>query len=746
MRRVWVVVLALLVLVPIAAVGTASWFLNGDAIKTRIAEQVRRATGRELTIAGPVRLAWSFTPTISLSDVSLSNPPGFPHPQMAHIARLEAAVTIKPLLERRVQIASVTLVAPSVRLERDAAGRANWDFRPPPAPTAAPSAPSQPSPRFLLAVGAFDVTDAKIEWGAKAVTAPHLAFDPQSGYVAGSVVAAGQPFTIAGTAGPIGDAPFPLQLHATGPGVKATLAGTSAAATLTVEAADLAALSPLVGRALPPVHNVSLSAVLPEPGAFRLQAGEGSWGKLAFQRVLLTAASLSDPGTFSAAASIGQLPLSIDGHVGSIAALLRGPVPLDARIDGPGLAATASGTVGTDGQAALQIGVRSPDLGEAGAQAGYVLPSFRTLNVAAGLSIAPSQIALENLRLTSAQGDLAGNLTLTTAGRPALRGSLTSTSLDLDMLAPPPIAPTASISTPPPAAAPLATPQPARVIPNSTLPLAPLRAGDADLQLAAASLRAGGVTYKTVQAHAVLQNGTLHLEPVSAAVGSGIAHATLDVAAGATPPALHATIQAPGLPLGATSPGTLDIHADLAGSGDTVAAVASTLSGYAGVAVVDGRVPNEALERLAAGVFRTIDVPLEAGGSTTVRCAAIRADVAGGVATLTALALDTSKLALTGSGTLDLRDEAVDLHLRPQLRVGGGLSVPLRVKGTLAAPKVTLDPGAIASGRVGIVLGGGLPADTCAPALSQARGERAAPAAAPVRSVKPADLLRGLLR
>ena len=73
MKRWWPLLLACVLLLPVAAV---QWFLDGDAVRQRLEEAVRRATGRALTIAGPVRLAWSLAPPIEARDVSLANPPG----------------------------------------------------------------------------------------------------------------------------------------------------------------------------------------------------------------------------------------------------------------------------------------------------------------------------------------------------------------------------------------------------------------------------------------------------------------------------------------------------------------------------------------------------------------------------------------------------------------------------------------------------------------------------------------------
>lgn len=753
MKRALFVVGALIVAIPLAAIVAAAMFLNGDAIKVRLAEQVRRSTGRELTIAGPVSLAWSLSPTISLADLSLANPAGFAQPRMAHVDRVDVQLALAPLFRREVAVTRIVVASPLVRLERDAAGRPNWEFRPPAAPVGEPSTASPPaSEPFKLAIGAIDITNASIAYGTQTVTAPHLAYDPLDGHVEGTLATAGTVLALSGTAGPIVETAYPLDLHLTGGGATAALTGTSAAATLMLTAPDLAALSPLAGRPLPSVRDVTIATAFPGPSALRIHAGALSVGTLTLQQADLVAASLTGPATLTATAAAGALPLSISGHLGSIAGLLGGPTPIDARIEASGVVGTAVGTMALNGAGEGSLTVVVPNLAAAGARAGVALPELRDLNLTTRLSVAPGSAGFTDLHLTSAQGDLSGTLTLTTAGRPALRGVLTSISFDLDALRVTPL-PTSAVAAPSGPAA--ALPQPVRLIPDSKLPLAVLRSADADLQLNATTLRLSGVELHAVQAHAVMQDGTLRLDPVTTTIGAATARATVELAA--RPAALHVTIDAPALPFGpisalaggaATAPGTLDVRADLTGTGDTLRAVAATLTGHAGLALVDAQLDNAVLERLAAGPLRAANLSLE-GGGTTVRCAALRADSVAGHVDLRALTLDTSKFALDGSGSLNLADETLDLHLRPELRLGGGLSVPVRVRGTFVAPKVALDPGAIASGRVGIVLGGAPPPDTCGPALALARdgnpGAAAAPPA-PTKPIKPADLLRGLLR
>ena len=125
-RQVVLALAALAVLLVAGATTAAALLFDGEALKPRAIEAVRRAAGRELTIAGPVRLGWSLTPTVTAERVSLANPPGMSRPAMATLDRLDVQVALWPLLRRRVEVRGLTLIGPDVLLERDAAGQPNW--------------------------------------------------------------------------------------------------------------------------------------------------------------------------------------------------------------------------------------------------------------------------------------------------------------------------------------------------------------------------------------------------------------------------------------------------------------------------------------------------------------------------------------------------------------------------------------------------------------------------------------------
>lgn len=79
-------------------------------------------------------------------------------------------------------------------------------------------------------------------------------------------------------------------------------------------------------------------------------------------------------------------------------------------------------------------------------------------------------------------------------------------------------------------------------------------------------------------------------------------------------------------------------------------------------------------------------------------CAAVRFVIRDGVATAdNGIAMRTDKVDVLGSGTVNLRNEHLDLGIKPQARGGVGLSLstPLaglvRVNGTLANPSMGID-------------------------------------------------------
>ena len=141
MRKI-LAALGVVVVLVVAAVVALPALVPAERIQAEVAERVKAATGRDLTIDG--KLSVSVLPSLSVqvANVALSNPPGFSTKEMARLGALDIRLKLLPLLSGSVEVDSFVLVDPVVTLEVDRKGRANWVFGDPRATTAA----ARPSP------------------------------------------------------------------------------------------------------------------------------------------------------------------------------------------------------------------------------------------------------------------------------------------------------------------------------------------------------------------------------------------------------------------------------------------------------------------------------------------------------------------------------------------------------------------------------------------------------------------------
>ncbi len=119
---VTIVVLVVLLAAGLLFLAPASW------LKAGVERLAPLALGRELRIEGAFALRrW---PPLALvaEDVRLANPAWAEAPEMARIGRLELDWDGLALFEGRILLARLRLVEPTLWLERDASGRANWTF------------------------------------------------------------------------------------------------------------------------------------------------------------------------------------------------------------------------------------------------------------------------------------------------------------------------------------------------------------------------------------------------------------------------------------------------------------------------------------------------------------------------------------------------------------------------------------------------------------------------------------------
>lgn len=122
------VVLGLLAALIVVVILAGPALVPTDKVKAQIAEQVKSATGRDLAIDGKVAASFFPSLAVAVSNVGLSNPPGFRGKELARLGALQVSLKIFPLLAGRVEVDSFKLVDPVIALEVNAQGRNNWTF------------------------------------------------------------------------------------------------------------------------------------------------------------------------------------------------------------------------------------------------------------------------------------------------------------------------------------------------------------------------------------------------------------------------------------------------------------------------------------------------------------------------------------------------------------------------------------------------------------------------------------------
>jgi uncharacterized protein involved in outer membrane biogenesis len=361
--------------------------------------------------------------------------------------------------------------------------------------------------------------------------------------------------------------------------------------------------------------------------------------------------------------AVGDVPLVVEGNVGPLETLLaRAPYPIDLK-----------------GQVAGQA-----------------------FAIATRVKAEASRYAFEDLRLALGANTVQGTLAADTAGaRPKVVFDLSAKVLAMSAL-PIPAMPTAS---PPPAK------DSPYMIPAVPVSFAPLRWADADGKLEVGLLKlASGQVLRDIRLAFTITDARLDVSRFSVGAFGGTLSGNASVDAGREMPSLQVRVDGSGLSLGelltaAGHPrevrgGSTQMALDLAMRGNSPHEWASTATGN--VRVVSGKAtlvnskvdPSAVFDRLneAINPFRTRDP------STELVCAVVRFPVSNGIARVDrSIAMETDKLGVSASGTLDFRNETLDFQFHPKVRKGisidlASLSDLVRVTGPFASPRVAVDP------------------------------------------------------
>lgn len=640
-------IVAALALVVVVALIAASKSLDSKRYQTFLADEVRKASGLDLSFSGPTKLKLGLSPQLSFTGLSLSA--GHGRPALLYVDRIEAQVALLPLMFRELRVESVTLQRPILRPEVVARPTGGLDL--------VRGADKVPATR--LVVSDIRIEDAAIVW-RDGDQAPYSRVSIARGRIRQESVEggplsvqaegrwSGTGFEISGTMGPVsallGAKPYPLQLKGTASGavvvarghVTEPLAGKGFEIDLKAQGDELAELLKRVG--LDPGGR--LGGIGPYKLSARLSDAQGGFGLADVDAVMGRRDSLL---------------LGIKGTVKTLAGPAGLDLALSAEADGP------------QGIARLS---------------GLDLPAMAPVRLSARLSDIEGGWRLAGIKGAIGRNDVAGDLSLVQAIRPRLSGRL-----NLASLAP------AEISLPLPKAAetnPLAPRRPAipvvdgRILSLDSLPMEVLKTFDLDLSLGAARLRLGSMVLTEAGADLRLNGGKLAVESFSARLGDGSLKGEVRIDASLRIPTAALRLAGSGLDLaklggdGMLTGGRAELAMDIKSAGSSPRVLAGNLDGSVSLILTEATLARGGRDL----PFRIVSA-LDAGAEEPLwlRCAVLRLPVRNGLINADrGIAVETVRAAIMGMGSIDLRTETVDLAFSirnaPGVRLRGMLGDP----------------------------------------------------------------------
>ncbi len=689
--------LLVLIVLLVIAVG-AFWFaLPTERIGRVASDRLEAATGRTLTLSG------DFSPTVwprlgvATGPLSISNADWAEAPEMVTAEAAAVAVDLRALIGGRIEVETLRLEQPLIRLEVAEDGRRNWDLSP--VETAEPVETTEAAPEAdgedaaggpALTRLAAEIVDGTVIYDDRAtgqvasaeeinLTLAYVE-DPGSATLNGGATVNGIPATIDVTAeseGPL-SALGALDLVAV---IDSELGGVSFDGAVT-EASSVAGDFTL--SVADPAGAMARLALPPLPAAAGAISDVALDGSVAYGAEGL---ALETVGRVTRDA----VPMTLAANVSGAADWQEsGTLAAEINLDAADHVALAfDGTVATAGQVAGRTNISTPDLPRliawaTGTPADLPPGAAGAMTLATDLAASAQNVSLDALDLSLPGLEADGRLGVALAGaRPRITGALDTGPLNLDTFLGTPAETSgggagsgsggggSGESAPTP------------------IPWDLLRLADADIALDAASFQRAPISLGPTTLRLTVDDGVARLDITETSGFGGLLAATID--ANAATERLDITARLRSIRLEQVLSAFADndrlegagaLTLDLGGNGATLDDILATLSGEIAADLADGALKGINIAEIARNIT---------GGATGEAArtdfteARLSFDVTNGVLQAQELFALGPLVRLEGGGTISLPGQRLDLRLRP--RIVGDLTGQ---GGDLAASGITL--------------------------------------------------------
>ncbi|MFT7458692.1 MAG: hypothetical protein ACI909_001366 [Planctomycetota bacterium] len=406
-------------------------------------------------------------------------------------------------------------------------------------------------------------------------------------------------------------------------------------------------------------------------------------------------------------ATLDQNSINVKGKIGSLNRLFDNKdYPIDITAEIGAASTTLKGVIGRPLQGKglkIATGLQVAKLNDLNSLAGSELPATGPLSLTATLTDADNKYHLSDLKLTLADTSLSGTLTADLSGKlPYIKANLQSSMVNLvPFQAEPPVE------------------QVERYFTDDPLPLDGLKAANADITFKIKEVRTRQATLTNFDSTIKLNGGSLLIKPMSMDLAGGKLSGKVKVDASKPLAGVTINLDARNIQLGeleslkeTLTAGTADITLRLNGTGNTNQAIAGSADGKLLVSVASAEMKqDDKKEGFLSGLGGLLN-PFSKKDNSKLDCAVLNFNISKGIATANkGIGLETQQITVSGGGEINLKNEKLALGFEPNAKgaVAGtitNLASGMKVGGTLANPKVNINPAGVAMGAIKSVTGG----------------------------------------
>ena len=420
-------------------------------------------------------------------------------------------------------------------------------------------------------------------------------------------------------------------------------------------------------------------------------------------------------------------PFHLDATTGTFLAVRDRQTPFPVRAEATvGTTKTVIDGTLTDPQelAGMDIGVdiKGQDLSDLFPIVGFPAPSTPPFDVSGRLERQGKVWSFTDAAGKVGDSDIGGEVRMDLGHeRPKVTGNLTSKNLDYKDLAgfvgaPPPVD-EGETRSPKQEQQARKLEAEGRIIPDTPINVEMLKKVDVEMRYHADRLLVPHVPAGAMDARIIVNDGRAKIEPVRMNVAGGKAGGIITVDAREEPPTIEMDLEMRALDLARFFKGTQLVEdmggtfggkLKLRGNGDTVRSMLASSNGGMAVVMEGGKVSNLIIEAFGIDVAEALGIVLSRDKPVAVRCVVGDFGIRKGIVRSKALVFDTTDTNITGTATVNLRNEAFDIEMLAHPKDFSPLSArtPVGLEGTFANPKVTVDwKPVIARGAAAVALG-----------------------------------------